>query len=442
MVMAMDMAMDMAMVMVKTRLNRLRRQRKTLAARAGVLRNPLSPARAVRFAFITGLAALLGALSGLQALSAVAEAKMPDAIPSFSPWLGRAQVYRAQQALIMPKAKPDMVAVEHLARQSLVAQSLNPRALWLMGLAADAKHDDAKATALMMRASSASRREIGPQLWLISRAALANDLGGALQHYDIAFRTSPEAQRVLFPGLTQALEAPEVARGFLPYLKSDTPWVGSFIDYAMNQSPHPELLAQLAIASGGFPKSDPPFQREQAVLARLIAKNDYEEAHRVFAALPGMNRAVPASTSFDKQNSAAQAGVFGWQIFSTPSIGAAITGAPAQADVFASSGERALVLRKLLFLSPGRYRFQARYGRTEMAGGASASWQLQCVHAGAEKMLWIRDDKAPLAASSALETDVSLAPGCEAYYLDLHVAGGPAQSGSQFSVVAVGLSSQ
>ena len=385
---------------------------------------------------------ILATMSALQALFGIAQSKTPENVPYSLPWAGTAQAYLADQLLADQKQKPDMKQIATLAKQSLIAQAVNARAIRILGLVEDAAHHGTQAYALVNLATTLSRRDIGAQLWLINKHAGANDLVAALQHYDIALRTNPDVPKTLFPVLTHALEDPEVERQFVPYVKSDATWVGGFIDYAISQSPHPEVVAHLAIAAGGLPVTDPPRQRELALLSQLVAKNNYQEAYRTFTSLPGMSSKILTTTSFDKGNTAERSGVFGWQVFSTPSIGAAIVGGTPQLQIFAASGERAMVARKLLFLAPGTYQLQTTYSEGDSARGAIATWQLQCVRGATVTPIWIRDDKAPLSAANKTVSDIPLNGGCDAYYLDMNVAGGPQQSGSQFSVTSVSLSHQ
>jgi len=402
----------------------------------------LSPSTIVKKLLIVCAGLLLATMSGLQALSGISQSKTPENVSSALPWAGTAQAYLADQLLADQKHKPDMTQIAILAKQSLLAQAVNARAMRILGLVEDAAHHDNEALALVNLATTLSRRDVGAQLWLINKYAGADDIAAALQHYDIALRTNPEVPKTLFPVLTHALEDPDIAHSFQPYLKSDAPWVGGFIDYAISQSPHPEVLAHLAIAARGLPVTDPPHQRELALLSQLVARNNYQEAYRTFTALPGMSSKILTSTSFDKGNSAERSGVFGWQVVSTPSVGAAIVGDTPQLQIFAASGERAMVARKLLFLAPGLYRFQSRYSVGDTARGAIATWQLRCVKGAAVTPTWIRDDKAPLNSANKTVSDIPINGGCDAYYLDMNVAGGPQQSGSQFSVTSVSLSHQ
>ncbi len=394
-----------------------------------------------RLALVTALGIGLAIASGLQAFASISEARGQDSASGFRPWVGEAPAYDADHLLAGASDAKTMAAVRQLARDSLLAQAVNARAIRLLGLTEAAVGRQGVATDLVNLSTTLSRRDIGAQLWLINRYASTDDLGAALQHYDTALRTNAEVYATLFPVLTHGIENEQIQARFLTDIQPDAPWLGSFYDYAIAQSPHPEVFARMALRARGFPASVPPLKRERAVLAQLVGKGMFAEAHGLFAGLQGFDHRVASSTAFEGLGADGQSGVMGWQTFSTPAIGGSFVGgsagAAARLQVFATSGERALVARKILYIKAGTYTFQPVYVDVGGAGGASASWQLQCLRAGAMTSEWIRDDKASVLLAQPIASATTIQPGCDAHYLDLNVAGGANQSGSQFSVASV-----
>ena len=74
----------------------------------------------------------------------------------------------------------------------------------------------------------------------------------------------------------------------------------------------------------------------------------------------------------------------GWQVVENVGIGGSFSQPDNKGRVslsaFAGSGERGEVMRKMLFLEPGNYRFQARYSALEAVSDAEIRWDMQCIN--------------------------------------------------------------
>ena len=110
------------------------------------------------------------------------------------------------------------------ARASLVSRPLNATLLSFYGLRAAYIGKSRLAVALMASADAVSRRDAFSQLWMIEQKSGANDVGGAISHYNALLSVHPETQATLLPVLVSALAYPEVRSAMRPYLKAETRW--------------------------------------------------------------------------------------------------------------------------------------------------------------------------------------------------------------------------
>jgi hypothetical protein len=122
------------------------------------------------------------------------------------------------------------------ARASLVSRPLNATLLSFYGLRAAYIGKSRLAVALMASADAVSRRDAFSQLWMIEQKSGANDVGGAISHYNALLSVHPETQATLLPVLVSALAYPEVRSAMRPYLKAETRWSFPFLDLASQRA--------------------------------------------------------------------------------------------------------------------------------------------------------------------------------------------------------------
>ena len=118
------------------------------------------------------------------------------------------------------------------ARKALVSRPLNASLLSFYGLRAASIGKSGMANALMDSADTVSRRDAFSQLWMIEQKSGANDVRGALRHYNALLSAHPETQATLLPMLVSAVAYPEIRFAMRPYLTPKTPWSEPFLDLA------------------------------------------------------------------------------------------------------------------------------------------------------------------------------------------------------------------
>ena len=337
----------------------------------------------------------------------------------------------------LSKANVDQRAL--VSKSSDVEKSLrgqaNAKAIRQLALIADAKGKTADARALMKLSAKLSRRDFVTQLWLIEDGVRADDIASTMAHYDVALRTSAESAAILHPILSSALVDETVQRAFTPYLRTNPPWLGSFLSFAINAGSSPVAIAETILKGGRLPDTVGYRALETQLLQQLAAKAAFPEAFRYYASLAGADARVVTSTAFGKSEMVAEHLPLTWQTLSSPGIDAifeaSAKGRARQLHVIVSSGERAPALRKLMGLAPGLYRFSQKMTPVRLANGASAYWQLLCYQNTAFVPIWRSDINT---------AEISIPANCKAQYIEYIVAGGSDQDGAEVIVSAVSLS--
>jgi hypothetical protein len=376
------------------------------------------------------LGAILLAGSAYGAMTGIARSANPE--PAFA--IG-SQIPNGQRAKLRPSDVAD------LARAWLSAEAIDPRAARMLGEAAEKAGDGRGAMILMKLGDRLSRRDLRTQMWLVMRDAEVNNIAGVLDHCDSVLRVNADAANALFPILTRALEDSQIQSAFVPYLKAEPPWLDGFLGYAVDQTPHPEILAALLQRLGGLSPTQVHHSQEAALITQLAAKHYYALARSSFLGLPGFDPKMLTSLGFEEANNAAQSGVFGWQIIATSAIGGSFAkkeGQPgARLQIFAGSGENGLVAQKMLSMAPGNYQFHATYSDLHIELGASITWRMRCLAGNNAEIIWQSDAKT--ATDRARKMIFTVPASCEAEYIDLIVAGGPGQNGAEFDIDAIHL---
>lgn len=400
------------------------------------------PAKLIWRAFVLVGCGLLAWFSFASAVAHIARDSNPELALQFVPHDAVALSGKAEA--VLAKAAPTAFVssdTKQLVLASLRAQALNPRALRQLGFIVDAKGDIKSALRLIEFSEHASRREFGAQLWLIENGVRSDNIGATLVHYDTALRSGYESGAILFPILAVALDDREVRSAFTQYIKSPPPWLDSFLSYAISQGQNPAAIATAIMGAGGLPREAEYRDFERQLLVKLAAKERYLEARQYYLSLLGMGRNVPISIGFDKAVTNAEYAPISWEVQNTPGVGANFEGGEKgnrqRLNIFAGSGERGVVLRKLLFVPVGRYSIIQDIKLQRLVGGASATWELKCLRSGEERVIWRGDFIARIGRQSLSPFEVPI--GCNVQSITLSVSGGSNQDGSDITIADVAL---
>lgn len=371
------------------------------------------------------------------AISGVARIKAPQAALMAMPNESTALAARADQIFFAHPKNPPR-AVEALALKALENQAINAKALRVLGYVADAKGDTAAAEKYVRMAARLSRREPGAQLWLIEAAARKGDVAQTLVHYDIALRTKPDTQTILFPRLLTAIEDREIRAALKPYIRAKNGWAASFLPFAISNSKNLPTLVDLIVETGGLADAESAKAQELDLLARLVAGGFFDEARRLYLQMPGTKVARMTNAAFDVSDRDARFGPMGWQLIDDPDAGGGFTGKAGERQttlaLFANSATTRPVATKLLYLTPGNYLFSVRLASLDRGDGGFLRWQLRCP-AIPVAPIWTIDS-----INASLRASFSIPANCPVQFLDLIASGGKGQTGLEATIASVSIS--
>lgn len=367
------------------------------------------------------------------AVSGITRLKNPDAALLFVPNESSALAAKADRLFFAEPANPPG-RVRKLALDALHSQAFNPKALRLLGYYYDSRGDLGRAEKYVKKAAYLSRREPGAQLWLIEASARAGDIRETLKHYDIALRTKPETQTILYPRLLNAIEDKEIRTALKPYIRQDASWTYGFLVYANGNSTNLPVLVDLLVETGGLTHVANARERETALLTRLVAENYYADARRLFLQMSGAKPVRMVSAAFDDSDRDERFGPMGWQLLEDPDAGGGFIGnvgdRQTMLSLFANSATTRPVATKLLYLEPGNYLFSARLAKLDRGDGGFLRWQLRCPAIGGAPV-WTIDS-----INVALRAELAVPANCPVQYLDLIASGGKGQTGLEATVAS------
>ncbi len=409
---------------------------------AGSLVPSLSPQRWAYVAVVVIVTALLAYHAATFSVTMIARRHNPDLALRINPDEPVALATKADELLLTKQDPKTLARVEEMARRSLRAQALNPTAVRILGYVADARGQHDQARKLILLSEKMSRREFGAQLWLIEDAAARRDYKEALRHYDIALRTTDEASGILFPTLTDALAIPEIRRDFAPYVREWPNWMSGYLSNAIGTSDNPANIADVMLKAGKIRYDKNNIAIADALLAQLAVKGKYAAFRQYYTTLPGARAQSLTTAAFNRDTVNLQHAPAGWQISDNPAIGGSFVqkgdSGIYQLQAFAGSGERGVVIQKLLFLKTGRYRFAAGYAAEDAIPDAELRWDLQCVTDKATPSLWTENARL-LKGNSQSSRDFVIGTDCPVQRLVFQLAGGSGQLGADVTLRSVSI---
>lgn len=246
-----------------------------------------------------------------------------------------------------------------------------------LGLVYQLRGQTSEARRTFAYAQRLSRRNLTAELWAIEDAVTRGDVASALQHYDIALRTSQGASDILFPVLAAAIQNPEVRTGLIKTLSQKSAWGHLFIDFVAARGPDTVAAArffeELQAAHVFLPPS-----AVAAVVNRLIASNDLDAAWRFYSRFRlGVRRDMSRDPRFMADLIPS---VLDWEPTNNSSISTSIQrGLSGNAFTFALPPTvGGLLLRQLQLLPPGRYRLDGHSVGINVSDGTRPYWLLAC----------------------------------------------------------------
>jgi hypothetical protein len=328
---------------------------------------------------------------------------------------------------------PRLPEVRRLVSKALARDTTQVQAIELRALDLALSGHAERARALFLLSDRLSRRSLPTRLWLIQDQVDRGNVAGALRNFDVALRTTTDAQPILFPILARASADQTLTRPLAQVLDRPSDWRLMFINWAIANSadlaPVARVVAQMR---------DDRFvlgsDSDQKLVERLVTKGEFAQA-RALNWRFGHAASEVADPNFADSSARYP---FGWGLVSNGSIGAerTLSGSSTVLSYRAAPANSGQVAAQLLTLKSGRYVLSTTTAAA--AVGGRPYWSVVCADAGGAQLA--RVDQ-PMAAHERTASEFTIPPGCSAQWLTLRLrpaADSSEQSGAIASVSVSG----
>ena len=387
-----------------------------------------------------GVAIIGGFLVFALAASGVSRANNPQLALMLFPSESVALAGQADQIFFSAPEKKSGAAQE-LALAAVREQSINPKAIRLLGFIAELNQQPTRAERLVTLSSRLSRREPGAQFWLIEHKARNGSTADTLRHYDALLRTQPASSAVLYPRLLNAIEDKDTRQNLALYMRLNRSWMASFLNFALANSSNVSALNDLIVENGGFPKTAFAQDQTKQLLARLTTEKKFAEAQVLYLSLPSAKAERLLSAGFDRFDANAQFGALGWVIADTADaafdVEPAATAKRPMLSIRVAPVTTTMIATKLLYLPPGDYRFAAQLARIDMTKNGTLLWQMRCATQNDPTVFWSVG-----ALSKSVSSAFSVPADCPVQMLEIVASGGDGQAGLEAVVSSVAIAGQ
>jgi hypothetical protein len=349
-----------------------------------------------------------------------------------APWEPIALNEAAQKQLTSTSGE-EVSSVEDLARQALLSDPLDSRALSSLGLIAERRGDLARAEALMSLSAGRSWRNPTPHVWLFAQSIRRGKFEEALAQADGVLRVRWQYEETIFPVLTLFGLDPSASAALEASLAANPPWRRSFLGQIANGA-NDRLMTQLyqfLIHSG-----QPPTAREmKPYLDRLILMGRFEEAYQDWRATSLQGEMSPRSPYNGNFEAPLDGLPFNWVFDGVSGAEIQITAAPDRGNSHVLrvefSGARATLghVGQLLMLAPGSYRLELAAKASDLRTERGLVWQISC----AESRMVLAETNRVMGTApwTDLKVRFSVPAGCRAQWLKLII---PARTASETEI--------
>jgi hypothetical protein len=336
----------------------------------------------------------------------------------------------AADALMAAGERVDSPRMRRLVETVLARDVTIPAAIEYRGLQAHAAGDGVSEARLFRLSNAISRRSLATRLWFIQSAVDRGDVAGALEHFDLALRTSSAAPKLLFPVLANAATDAGLVRPIAAILDRPNDWRVLFLEATIRDGARVDALADVLAAmrdramilANGI---------DRALATKLAEQGAFAKAAAVEAHFHPGPHALLRDPRFADVRAAPP---FGWaltndgQIAAERSRVAGVTALAVHAQPLAAGQAAA----QLLLLLPGRYRLATRMAEGLADTMSPPSWSLACGE-GARQQLAVLPLSA--AAGTTATVDFAVPEGCAGQWLTLQILASDAPEGQ---VAAIG----
>ena len=319
------------------------------------------------------------------------------------------------------------------AQASLVIRPLNASLLSFYGLRAASIDQSGLASALMASADTVSRRDAFSQLWMIEQKSGADDVKGAVSHYNALLSVHPAMQATLLPVLVSAVAYPEVRAAIRPYLKLETKWGAPLLDLASQRlevGQYRDLVEPIASRIRGdvYTVSNARiiYRMLQAGLAgdawklfSLVAPNVDVAAFRAFA---------PSGANLDPKWQA-----LSWSLGQSDDISASADGDDTIDVTVAPTARGLIASRNVAVISSSTYVLGHRSIYEPGSPRATFRWNVYCVAQNGPQLIVDRFVP-PTANSKLVQLSVEVPENCNLARVELSALGPEGQLSSKVKI--------
>ncbi|MEO5493515.1 MAG: hypothetical protein ABIR08_05765 [Sphingomonas sp.] len=352
----------------------------------------------------------------------------PELALTISPGDARSNAAMASMLLMSDAQGKGKSEAATYVKAALRRDATNVEAARNGGLIADASNDNARARQSLRFAEALSRRDLPTQLWLLEDAVNRGDVGTALDHFDIALRTSNDASKILVPILVRAIDEPPLAHAIVAVLARRPIWAEGYLITVAQTGQDNAKVADLFlnISKAGVPV--PQYIRD-TLIRRFVDAGDFilgMRLYRAFYSKGGNDLIRNGGFELSDANVA-----FDWRPVDTAGISALRTEEKGNIvlQIQGSPTEAGPAIRQLLVLPVGRYAIGGTFQSPNETAATSPYFDLTC--AGPQSIAI-----GHIVMTSGKFRGIVSVPesGCEAQWLTLSVPSTESSDGSAGTV--------
>lgn len=321
------------------------------------------------------------------------------------------------------------------ARASLVRHPLNATLLSFYGLRAASIGQSGLANAVMASADTVSRRDAFSQLWMIEQKSGADDVKGAVGHYNALLSVHPAMQATFLPVLVSAVAYPEVRDAIRPYLNAEARWgwSGPFLDLASQRvevDQYLDLVEPIAsrLRGDGYSVSN------ARIINRMLQSGLAGDAWKLFSLVaPDVDLAAFRTFAPNVANLDPKWQPLSWTLGQSDDISASVDGGGAIDVTVAPTARGIIASRDVAVTSSSTYILGHRSIYEPGSPRASLRWSVYCVAENGPQL--IVDRFVPATANSKLvQLSIEVPEKCKLVRVELSALGSEGQLGSMLKI--------
>jgi hypothetical protein len=319
------------------------------------------------------------------------------------------------------------------AQASFVSRPLNATLLSFYGLRAASIGQSGSANAVMASADTVSRRDAFSQLWMIEQKSGADDVKGAVSHYNALLSVHPETHATLLPVLLSALAYPEVRAAIRPYLNPETKWGASFLDLASQRDEVGQYLDLVEPIASRL-RGDEYAVSNARIIYRMLQSDLAGDAWKLFSLVTpnvdvGAFRAfAPGDANLDPQWQP-----LSWTLGQSDDISASVDGDGAIDVTVAPTARGLIASRDVAVTASSTYVLGHRSLYKPGSPRASLRWSVSCISLNGPQL--IVDRFVPATANSKLvRLSVEVRENCNLVRVELSALGSEGQLSSMVKI--------